>query len=350
VDMYLTFRWFGDGDPVTLEQIRQIPGVEGVVAALYDLPVGAVWPLEKITALKDKINRYGLRFDVIESVPVHEDIKLGLKTRERYIDNYCATLLNLGTAGIKVVCYNFMPVFDWTRTELHHVLADGSTALSYDHAVAQKMDPLYGDLSLPGWEVSYAREELQELIARYHELSEEELWANLEYFLRRVVPAAERAGIRLAIHPDDPPWPVFGIPRIIRDKTGLDRLINLVDSPANGITLCSGSLGANPENNIPELIRYFGRKGRIHFAHCRNIKITKDRCFVETAHPSADGSLDMVEIMKAYRDTDFQGPVRPDHGRMIWGEKGRPGYGLYDRALGAAYLNGIRETLRKVKN
>lgn len=348
--MYLTFRWFGDGDPVTLEQIRQIPGVEGVVAALYDLPVGAVWPLEKITALKDKINRYGLRFDVIESVPVHEDIKLGLKTRERYIDNYCATLLNLGTAGIKVVCYNFMPVFDWTRTELHHVLADGSTALSYDHAVAQKMDPLYGDLSLPGWEVSYAREELQELIARYHELSEEELWANLEYFLRRVVPAAERAGIRLAIHPDDPPWPVFGIPRIIRDKTGLDRLINLVDSPANGITLCSGSLGANPENNIPELIRYFGRKGRIHFAHCRNIKITKDRCFVETAHPSADGSLDMVEIMKAYRDTDFQGPVRPDHGRMIWGEKGRPGYGLYDRALGAAYLNGIRETLRKVKN
>jgi mannonate dehydratase len=169
----------------------------------------------------------------------------------------------------------------------------------------------------------------------------------LKYFLEPVIAVAEEVGIKMAIHPDDPPWSIFGLPRIITNKQALERFIKLVDSPNNGITLCSGSLGVAPDNNVPELIRFFGKLGRIHFGHCRNIKITGDKCFEESSHRSADGSLDMVEIMKAYHDVGFHGPIRPDHGRMIWGESGRPGYGLYDRALGAVYLNGIWETLEK---
>lgn len=347
--MYMTFRWYGDDDKVTLENIRQIPGIVGIVSAIYDVPVGEVWPLYKIMELKRKIERYGLRFDVIESVPVHEDIKLGLPTRDRYIENYCKTLSNLGKAGIKVVCYNFMPVFDWTRSELDHKLPDGSKALIYKEEIVKKMNPLSGDLSLPGWDTSYRKEDMKELLRKYQDISEEDLWNNLKYFLELVIPAAEEADIKMAIHPDDPPWSIFGLPRIITNKENLEKLINLVDSPNNGITLCSGSLGVNPDNNIPELIRYFGSKGRIHFAHTRNIKITGDKNFEEASHNSADGSLDMVEIMKAYHDIGFEGPMRPDHGRMIWGEEGRPGYGLYDRALGATYLNGIWETLEKIK-
>ncbi|AGK99398.1 mannonate dehydratase [Clostridium pasteurianum] len=345
--MNMTFRWYGDDDKVTLEQIKQIPGVSGIVSAIYDVTVGEVWSLEKIMDLKDEIEAYGLELLVIESVPVHEDIKLGLPTRDRYIANYCETLRNLAEAGIKVVCYNFMPVFDWTRSELDHELPDGSNALIYKHETVLKMDPLTGELSLPGWDSSYTKEGMKDLLAQYKSVTEEDLWNNLKYFLQHVIAVADEVGIKMAIHPDDPPWSIFGLPRIIANKENLERFINLVDSPNNGIALCSGSLGVDPNNDVPEIIRYFGKKGRIHFGHCRNIKITGEKCFEESSHKSADGSLDMVEIMKAYHDIDFNGPIRPDHGRMIWGETGRPGYGLYDRALGAAYLNGIWETLEK---
>ncbi|SKA76417.1 D-mannonate dehydratase [Caloramator quimbayensis] len=345
--MYMTFRWYGDNDKVTLDYIRQIPGVKGVVTAIYDIPVGEVWPLEKIMELKNKIEAKGLNFKVIESVPVHEDIKMGLPTRDRYINNYCETLRNLSKAGIEVVCYNFMPVFDWTRSCLDYKLSDGSTALIYDEKTVQQMDPLKGDLELPGWDTSYNKEDLRNLLIQYQSITEEDLWNNLKYFLERVIKTAEEVGIKMAIHPDDPPWSIFGLPRIITNKENLERFINLVDSPNNGITLCSGSLGVAPDNNIPELIRYFGKKGRIHFAHVRNIKITGEKCFEESAHRSEYGSLDMYEIMKAYYDIGFDGPVRPDHGRMIWGEQGRPGYGLYDRALGAVYLNGLYEAIEK---
>jgi len=345
--MKMTMRWYGHDDKVTLDQIRQIPGVTGIVSAIYDIPVGQAWPLEKIMELKKKIESKGLKLSVIESVPVHEDIKLGLETRDKYIENYKETLRNLSKADVKVVCYNFMPVFDWTRSCLEYELADGSNALIYEEDIVRKMNPLTGDLKLPGWDTSYGNGELEDLLKEYQSITEEDLWENLEYFLKEIIPVAEENDIKMAIHPDDPPWSIFGLPRIITHKKNLERFINLVDSPNNGLTLCSGSLGVSSQNDIPDLIRYFGKKGRIHFAHVRNIKITGDKSFEESSHRSEDGSLDMYEIMKAYHEIGFEGPLRPDHGRMIWGETGRPGYGLYDRALRATYLNGIWEALRK---
>lgn len=347
--MQMTFRWYGDNDPVTLDHIRQIPAVTGIVTAIYDIPVGQAWPTEKIMALKKKIEDKGLTLAVIESVPVHEDIKMGLPTRDQYIANYQETLRNLAKAGVGVVCYNFMPVFDWTRSQLDYELPDGSNALIYKEETVQKMNPLTGDLSLPGWDASYTKEDMKSLLETYHKISEEDLWENLRYFLSHVIKTADEVGIKMAIHPDDPPWSIFGLPRIITNKENLERFINLVDSPNNGITLCIGSLGVNPDNDIPELIRYFGGKGRIHFGHLRNIRITGEKCFEEAAHKSEYGSLDMYEIMKAFHDVSFEGPIRPDHGRMIWGETGRPGYGLYDRALGATYLNGLWEAIDKSK-
>lgn len=345
--MKMTFRWYGDDDKVSLERIRQIPGMTGIVTAIYDIPVGEVWPLEKINKLKNKVENSGLRLEVIESVPVHEAIKLGIEGRDEFIDNYCQTIRNLGQAGIGIVCYNFMPVFDWTRSELEHELKDGSTALIYQDTTVEKMDPLSGELELPGWDTSHENEGLKDLMEMYQDIDEEDLWKNLKYFLERVIPVAEEADVKMAIHPDDPPWSIFGLPRIITNKKNLERFINLVDSPYNGLSLCTGSLGVNPENDIPEMVRYFAGKGRIHFAHMRNVKITGEKCFEEAAHPSQYGSLDMYEIMKAYYETGYDGPLRPDHGRMVWGEEGRPGYGLYDRALGATYLYGIWEALEK---
>ncbi|AZO93772.1 mannonate dehydratase [Halocella sp. SP3-1] len=345
--MKMTFRWYGDDDQVNLDKIKQIPGVTGIVSAIYDVPVGEVWSLEKILELKKKVDSKGLKLETIESVPVHEDIKMGLPSRDKYIENYQETLRNLGQAGIDVVCYNFMPVFDWTRSELNYELPDGSNALIYNEDTVMKMDPLTGELDLPGWDTSYENDGLRELLARYQDISEEDLWENLRYFLEGIIPVAEEAEIKMAIHPDDPPWSIFGLPRIITNKENLERFIKLVDSPSNGLTLCTGSLGVNPDNNIPDLVRYFGDKGRIHFAHVRNIKITGERNFEEAAHLSTAGSLDIYEILKAYHEVGFEGPMRPDHGRMIWGETGRPGYGLYDRALGATYLNGIWESLEK---
>ena len=345
--MEMTFRWYGKDDPVTLEKIRQIPGVTGIVSAIYDIPVGEVWSREKIAELKKTVEDAGMNLSVIESVPVHEDIKLGKPSRERLIDNYCQTLRNLAAVDIRVVCYNFMPVFDWTRSELDHPLPDGSNALVYFAEQVEKMDPMNGELSLPGWDASYTKESLKEVMDAYREITEEDLWNNLKYFLERVIKVAEEVRVKMAIHPDDPPWPIFGLPRIITNMENLERFLKLVDSPYNGLTLCSGSLGASADNDIVEMIRRFGSMGRIHFAHCRNVLLREGNSFEEAAHLSEKGSLDMYEIMKAYHDVGFDGPVRPDHGRMIWGEQGRPGYGLYDRALGAVYLNGLWEAIEK---
>ena len=343
--MKMTFRWYGDDDPVTLDKIRQIPGIVGIVSAIYDIPVGEAWDEENIFKLKNKIEEKGLELSVIESVPVHEDIKLGRGDRDRYIENYCITLRNLAKAGVDCVCYNFMPVFDWTRSSLAHPLPDGSNALMYDHDTVLKMNPLTGDLSLPGWDASYTKDQMRELLETYGKISEEDLWNNLKYFLDRVIKTAEVVGVKMAIHPDDPPWSIFGLPRIITNKANIERFLKLYDSEYNGLTLCSGSLAANPENDIADMVYTFGK--RIHFAHMRNIKITGEKCFEESAHMSECGSLDMVKIMKAYKDIGFDGYMRPDHGRMIWGESGRPGYGLYDRALGSQYLKGIWDTLTR---
>ena len=343
--MQMTFRWYGESDPVTLEKIRQIPGVTGIVSAIYDVPVGEVWPTHKILNLKRTVEKAGLSLSVIESVPVHEDIKTGDGDRDRYIKNYCQTLRNLADCGIDCVCYNFMPVFDWTRSSLDHELSDGSNALIYQEEAVADMNPLTGDLTLPGWDASYTKEGMKALLEKYQSISEEDLWNNLQYFLEKVIKVAEEVRIKMAIHPDDPPWNIFGLPRIIKNKESLERFLKLYDSPYNGLTLCSGSLGASPENDISELVRTFS--DRIHFSHIRNISITGERCFCESAHKTDCGSLDIADIVKAYYESGFNGYIRPDHGRMIWGETGRPGYGLYDRALGTQYILDLWDAYEK---
>ncbi|MBQ2284141.1 MAG: mannonate dehydratase, partial [Clostridia bacterium] len=241
--MEMTFRWYGHDDPVTLDKIRQIPGVTGIVSAIYDIPVGEVWPLERIMKLKNDIEAKGLNLSVIESVPVHEDIKTGDGNRDKYIENYCQTLRNLAQAGIDCVCYNFMPVFDWTRSDLNFELPDGSHALIYREETVHDMNPLTGDLALPGWDASYTKDGMKALLTKYQSITEEDLWNNLKYFLDRVIKVAEEVKIKMAIHPDDPPWSIFGLPRIITNKANLERFLKIYDSKYNGLTLCSGSLG-----------------------------------------------------------------------------------------------------------
>jgi len=344
--MKMTFRWYGESDPVSLKYIRQIPGMSGIVSAIYDVPVGEIWPIEKLQALRDTINAAGLEFEVVESIPVHEDIKLGKPSRDRLIANYQQNIRNCAAVGVKVICYNFMPVFDWTRTDTAMELPDGSTTLSFDAKAVAKIDLEQG-ISLPGWDASYKPAELKALLAEYKDVSEEVLWGNLEYFLKAIIPVAIEAKVKMAMHPDDPPRPIFGLPRIVKNRDDLARLLAIVDSPANGLTLCSGSLGADLCNNIEALVREFGGRGRIHFGHVRNVKVEPDGTFYESGHRSCEGSLDLAAIMKAYHDVGFDGYIRPDHGRMIWGETGKPGYGLYDRALGAVYINGLWEAIDK---
>ena len=346
--MQMTFRWYGQDDPVKIEYIRQIPGMKGIVTAIYDIPVGEVWPLDKIMELKASVEKHGLELSVIESVPVHEDIKLGLPTRDKYIANYCETIRNLSKAGIKTICYNFMPVFDWTRTQLDHELEDGSTSLVYYQEQVDKVNPLESDsdLTLPGWDASYTREELKSVVAEYNAMSEDDLWNNLQYFLEKIIPVAAECDVNMAIHEDDPCWSIFGLPRIITCEENLDRFLKLVDDKHNGITLCAGSLGCSNQNDVVKMAAKYAAMGRIHFVHMRNVQIL-DNGFEERAHLSSCGSLDMYAIMKALYDNGFRGYIRPDHGRMIWGETGRAGYGLYDRALGATYLNGLWEAIEK---
>ena len=345
--MKMTFRWYGENDPVTLDKIRQIPKMTGIVSAVYDVKDGEVRSEESIDKIKKQAYENGLEFEVVESVPVHEEIKLGGEKADILIDNYCENIKRLSKAGVKCICYNFMPVFDWLRSELEHMQPDGANALAYDDKTVLSLNPLESELSLPGWDESYTKEELKDLLLRYKELGSERLWKNLEKFLKKVIPVAEECGVNMAIHPDDPPWGIFGLPRIITCEENLERFLNIVDSKANGLTFCTGSLGASKDNDLPRMAKKFAK--RIHFAHLRNILITSDRCFEEVAHPTECGSLDMFNIVKSLVDNGFDGYVRPDHGRMIWGEKGKYGYGLYDRALGATYLLGLFEAVEKNK-
>ena len=345
--MKLTFRWYGDNDPVTLDHIRQIPTMSGIVSAVYDVPAGEVWSVDSINDLKKKANDKGLSFEVVESVPVHEDIKLGNRNAKHLIDNYCENVRRLGKAGVNVICYNFMPVFDWLRSELEHPSDDGSNSLAYDDKTVKAMNPLTSELSLPGWDESYSKDQLKVLLGEYSKITEEDLWENLSVFLKAVITVAEEVGVKMAIHPDDPPWGLFGLPRIITCEKNLERFLNIVPSPSNGLTFCTGSLGANPENDLVKMASKFADK--IHFLHLRNIKFTGDKQFKEVGHPTECGSLDMYGIVKALCDKGWDGYVRPDHGRMIWNEKGRYGYGLYDRALGATYIAGLFEAIEKNK-
>ncbi len=356
--MKMTFRWYGEGnDSVPLRYIKQIPNCSGIMGVLDQYAAGEIWPLEVIQEYVDHVNSFGLEVEVIESVNVHEDIKLGLPTRDKYIENYNQTIRNLAKCGIKVIIYNFMPVFDWLRTDLHREIPeDGSTSLYYDQKELEGMTPQKlvertaesaGGFTLPGWEADRLAE-LDSVLKQYEEIDEEKLLENYKYFLEGIIPTCEEVGVRMAVHPDDPAWPVFGIPRIAHSKEHFDKIISLVDSHANSLCLCSGSLGSSPDNDIPSIIRHFGEKDRIACCHVRNVKYLGDKKFREASHLSADGDLDMFEIMRAIYDTCPEVYIRPDHGRMIWDEEARAGYGLYDRALGIAYLNGIWESLNKM--
>lgn len=352
--MEMTMRWYGsDFDTVTLKQIRQIPGVTGVITTLYDTSPGEVWSRERIRSLREEVELSGLHIAGIESVNIHDAIKTGAKERDKYLENYIQTLKNLGEEDIHLVCYNFMPVFDWTRTELARVRPDGSTVLAYTKAAVDALDPekmfdsIANDMNgtvMPGWEPERMAR-VKDLFAMYRDVDEETLFENLKYFLEKIMPVCDAYNINMAIHPDDPAWSVFGLPRIIIHKENILRVMRMVDNPHNGVTFCSGSYGTNLNNDLPDMIRSL--KGRIHFAHVRNLKFHSPDDFEEAAHLSSDGSFDMYEIMRALYDIDFQGPIRPDHGRMIWDEVAMPGYGLYDRALGAAYLNGLWEAIEK---
>lgn len=350
--MHITFRWFGRGnDTVTLEQIKQIPNVKGIVWALHEKPVGEVWTKEEIKSEVEYIESYGFHAEVVESVNVHESIKLGDEKRDHYIVNYKQTIRNLSEFGVKVICYNFMPIFDWTRSELYHPLPDGSTALFYEKDKIESIEPIElfksvsdsTSLSLPGWEPEKL-DRIKELFEAYKNVNEEKLWENLAYFLREILPVCEECNIKMAIHPDDPPWSIFGLPRIIKGEEDLKKLLAISDSPSNCITLCTGSLGANPRNDMVDLAKKFAHKSP--FAHIRNVKIFENGDFVETSHVTSDGSIDIAGVVKELHEQNYDGYVRPDHGRHIWGEKPRPGYGLYDRALGIMYLLGLWDALK----
>jgi mannonate dehydratase len=390
--MEQAWRWWGPNDLITLADVCQV-GAIGIVTALHDIPTGEVWPVEAIRERKRAIEAdpsLGLRWSVVESVPVHESIKLGEDGAGRYLDAYCETLANLGAAGVGTVCYNFMPVLDWARTQLRAPLPGGATALRFNahefaafdvymlrrpgaevdwsadvlaraeawHGGATEADrqALLATImaGLPGAFDRYDIEGLRRMLARYQGTGPQRLRDNLRRFLQAVVPAAERAGMRLAVHPDDPPRPLLGLPRICSTAEDIALILGAVDSPANGLTLCTGSLGANPANDLPGIARRFAE--RIHFAHLRNVSNEPDGSFMEADH--LGGGTDMVAVVhvllqeQARRrnagDPRWRIPFRPDHGHEMLDDVGKPthpGYPAIGRMRGLAELRGVMAAL-----
>jgi len=372
--MKMSFRWYGDGnDQVTLNDIRQIPGVETVVWSLHHKQAGQEWTQAEIDAEVAKITTIApqdaargvtkaLDAEVVESVNVHESIKLGKDllgvTRDEAIHHYVTAIERLGRAGVKVVCYNFMPVFDWLRTDLFHPLPDGSTALFYEKRVVDELTPesliasmegATDGLTLPGWEPERLAS-FQEIRAAYQGVTRDDMYANYRYFLDAVIPTCEKWDVKLGVHPDDPAFDIFGWPRVVSRKDDLARVLSLNDSPYHGLTLCLGSFGSNPGSDPVDAVRTF--MDRIHFSHVRNILHHPNGDFIEVGHRASEGSIDTVGIMTAYAEAGYQGYVRPDPGRHLWDENTtkragvRPGYGLYDRALGTQYLLGVWDAVR----
>ena len=355
--MMMTWRWFGNGnDNISLKKIKQIPGVSGIVWSLHNIAAGEIWPQEHINNNIKLIKDSGFSADVVESVNIHDSIKIGTPDRDVYIDNYIDTIKKLGNSGVKVICYNFMPVFDWVRTDLYKKAKDGSNALFYEKSLAEKNPQQLisevlqgaGDFTLPGWEPERLVS-IEKLFDAYSDVDEQKLTGNCRYFLERIIPTCEKYGVKMAVHPDDPPWPIYGLPRIVRSSDHIRRYLSLVDSPYNGLTFCTGSLGANPENDLLSMADEFF--DRIHFVHLRNLKINTEGDFIECSHRTADGSVNISGLIKLLHDRDFNGYIRPDHGRHIWGEESvcRPGYGLYDRALGVMYLLGLWDAITERK-
>ena len=356
--MQMGFRWYGEGnDKISLSDIKQIPGVSTIVWALHDKMPGEVWQSEEIEKVVSQIKAAGFNADVVESVNVHDDIKIGLPTRDGYIESYIQTIRNLAPFGVKVICYNFMPIFDWTRSDLFHPVGDGSTALYYQKDMIQDdpkemADYVMGftekyNMTFPGWEPERMAK-LDELFKAYKDVTKEKLWENLKYFLEKLMPVCRECDIKMAIHMDDPPWDIFGLPRLMVDEESIERFLTMVDDPYNCLTLCSGSLNANPENNVAAIVRR--HCDRIAFAHIRNVKHFPNGDFSEASHRDCDGDTGILDILRAYHDCGFDGYIRPDHGRHLWDEKPgnvRPGYGLYDRALGIMYMLGAWDMMEK---
>jgi len=389
--LFQTWRWFGPQDAVRLQEIRQT-GARGLVTALHHIPCGEVWPLDEISYRKEAIDNAGLRWSVVESVNIHESIKTAAPEREQYIENYRQTLKHLSERNIKTVCYNFMPVLDWTRTHLNYPMDDGTTALRYDptalaafellilqrkeaeelyteaqqrdaHAYFQKLSHAEKDTlqrtimaGLPGTDEVFTLDEFREHLKRYGEIDTGQLRENLTYFLQQVIPAAEEYDINMCIHPDDPPFPILGLPRVVKNEEDLKFILDAVPSMRNGITFCTGSLGARRDNDLPGMIRRLGDK--IHFLHLRNVQHKLDGSFHEANH--LDGSTDMYEVMKAIIEeqqqrqqsgrVDVDIPMRPDHGHQTLFDADRkfyPGYSGIGRLRGLAELRGLEMSIRR---
>lgn len=382
-----SWRWFGPNDPVSLAEIRQA-GATDIVSALHDIPIGAAWPSEVIRAHKALIEERNdtmapLHWTVVESIPVHDDIKLAAPGHQQYVDAWIETLQNLAAEGIRTICYNFMPVIDWTRTDLRYQLPNGAFALRFDQdrfaafdlfilqrATAtddytsdeiERAKRLFSGMSadekaalkntiiagLPGKMTdAYSIEDFRKALARYAAVDHATLRENLFAFLAQIVPHAERLDVALAIHPDDPPWDMFGLPRVICTPADLDRLFSAVPSPANGITLCVGTYGSRPDNDLPAMACDYA--ARIHFAHLRGV--TRDpqeqRSFYEASH--LDSDVDMVRIIKNLLDNEHALQreifIRPDHGHLMMGDVNRtsnPGYSAIGRMKGLAEIRGV---------
>ena len=387
-----TWRWFGPKDPISLQDVRQA-GATGIVSALHHVPNGKIWTVSEIQKRKDIIEKGQLQWSVIESIPVHEDIKKRSGNYKKYINNYKTSLRNAGACGIPTVCYNFMPVLDWTRTDLAYIVEDGSEALRFDMVeiaafdifilkrknaaanfnpdVVKRAEDWFKNASeatknhlikniiagLPGSEESYTVETFQKHLDTYADITPSVLRHNLVEFLKEMAPVAEEAGIKLAIHPDDPPFPMFGLPRVVSTADDAEAVIAAYDSPANGLCFCTGSYGARADNDLPKMMQQLGR--RVNFLHFRSVQLEPDGSFYEANH--LEGSAGMAQVMKAIIEeqkrrtaegrTDSVIPLRPDHGHRMMGDltakmKSNPGYSLYGRMRGLAELRGLELGLR----
>lgn len=389
-----TWRWFGPNDTVSLQNIAQA-GATGIVTSLHHLPTGAIWPYEEVLKRKKMIEDQGLEWAVIESIPLHNDIKTRTGKFQEYIDNYKQSIRNVGAAGISDVCYNFMPVVDWTRTNLNYTLPNNARALrfemsdfaAYDAYILQRpgaeqsyqpevltkakvrLEAMSNEekallekniiAGLPGGEGSYDREGIRAAIDQFIKLGNEGMRANLFAFLREIIPVAEEAGVRMCIHPDDPPFSLFGLPRVVSTADDARALLKAVPSPANGLTLCAGSYGARCDNDLVAMAKEFGE--RIYFVHLRNIKREADGSFFESDH--LDGDNDMVGLIGALLDEENrrkqQGinlpaiAMRPDHGHLMGDEIDKPGinpgYSYAGRMKGLAELRGVIHALSALR-